>query len=82
MELTLPKSVLGSLPAPDEEGLVRVMVTMRVDSENGTANVEQIGGKPVGDEKDDTDPAAAADQPTDDAAPMPEAPALDPSKMY
>lgn len=78
MKLTLPKEVLGSLPAPDEEGLVRVMVSMRVNAEDGTANIEQVDGKPVGDEED----AAPAAEETDDAAPMTEPPPLDPAKMY
>lgn len=80
MKLTLPKEVLGSLPAPDEEGLVRVMVSMRVNADDGTANIEQVGGKPVGD--DDADDPNSAPEPTDDAAPMTEPPPLDPAKMY
>lgn len=78
MKLTLPKEVLRSLPAPDEEGLVRVMVSMRVNADDGTANIEQVDGKPVGDDSDDP----AEPEATDDAAPMTEPPPLDPSKMY
>lgn len=53
------------------------MVSMRVNADDGTANVEQVDGQPVGD--DDDEAAAPA---TDDAAPMTEPPPLDPSKMY
>lgn len=82
MTLTLPKDVLASLPAPDEEGLVRVTVAMKVNPSDGTADIEQLNGKPVPtDDASGADAATGADQ-NDDSAPMPEAPALDPSKMY
>jgi hypothetical protein len=82
MTITLPKDVLASLPAPDEEGLVRATVAMKVNPSDGTADIQQLNGKPVGTgDGDGADSETGSDQ-NDDSAPMPEAPPLDPSKMY
>lgn len=50
MELELPKDVLGSLPAPDEQGLVRVTAALKITGD-GKASLVEINDMPVGAEK-------------------------------
>lgn len=49
MELKLPPSVLEGLPAPDENGVVRVTVGLRMKAgEKGKARIVEINDTPVG----------------------------------
>jgi hypothetical protein len=65
MDLTLPKEILQSLPAPDDEGLVRVTAALKIDPDGG-AEIVSINDKPLptdsedssGDGGDDASPAA------------------------
>lgn len=81
MQLTLPKSVLKTLPAPDRNGLVRVVVSLSV-GEDGEATVSDINDVPVSggtdDEEDEMSPSA--DDPEEEQ-PMPSADDIDRS-MY
>lgn len=70
MELTLPKDVLGSLPAPDSQGLVRANVSLKI-MPGGKVQLVELNDQPlpVGDDAEAADPSA---EPTaDDANPMP-----------
>lgn len=59
----LPKEVLGALPAPDSEGLVRVTAAIKVD-DDGSARVVELNDMAIpSDDKEDEE--------TDDANPMP-----------
>lgn len=62
MKVDLPKDAVAQLPSPDEQGLVRVQATLKVNAD-GSVDLQDLNGTPVGgDEKE-----------TDDNAPMPSA---------
>lgn len=69
MTLDLPGDVLENLPDPDDQGLVRVAVALRM-GEDGTATVMEINDVPVSSEEDDADelPEEAAMPSADDVA--------------
>lgn len=47
MTITLPRDVVDTLPEADTNGVVRVVVAMRV-GENGEASLAEINDVPVG----------------------------------
>lgn len=50
MEITLPKAVLDELPAPDQNGLVRVTAALRVT--DGKAELVELNDTPMPGEDD------------------------------
>jgi hypothetical protein len=62
MKITLPKDVLGKLPQPDAQGLVRVSAALKMTSGGGMELVE-INDEPVGKENDDDEPMPQGDLP-------------------
>lgn len=70
MRLELPKDVLGSLPGPDAQGLVRVKAALKV-SPDGKVEVVEINDQPLpmgDDENDDESPMPEEDLPDLSAA--------------
>lgn len=63
MEISLPKDVLGKLPAPDSQGVVRVTAGLKVDAESGKVEIVEINDEPV--------PMGDEEESADDKAPMP-----------
>lgn len=61
MTLDLPQDVLDELPAPDEQGLVRVSVALRM-GEDGSATVAEIADVPVDMAEDDEMPEPTPEQ--------------------
>lgn len=54
MNISLPKSAIEKLPAPDDQGLVRVMIAMKVE-EGGEADIVEVNGSPVPSGRDDAE---------------------------
>ncbi len=84
MTIKLPKELMGNLPAPDSQGMVRVTVAMSVAGD-GTAEIEEINDEPVPGDDDNTadsdaDTSATGETP-DDMNPMPSKDLPDLSKM-
>lgn len=61
MTFTLPKEALGSLPAPDSQGLVRVTAALRL-GEDGAVEVVELNDSPIV-QNDDENPMPAEDMP-------------------
>lgn len=68
MQLTLPPDVLKSLPAPDEQGVVRVNAALKMGDKPGEVSIVAVNDMPVPAGKDD----AGDDTAADDNNPMPE----------
>lgn len=65
MEITLPEEVLGSLPSPDGQGIVRVTVSLKM-GDGGEAEIVEINDVPVaGDDEE-------GEMPSEDSMPRPE----------
>lgn len=71
MDIKLPKEVLQSLPAPDDEGLVRVTAALKIDPDGG-AQIVSINDKPLPDDSSDSSDAGG-----DDASPAANLPSAD-----
>lgn len=65
MEITLPADVLEELPSPDDQGLVRVSIAMKV-GEEGSAEIVEINDVPVA--REGTEEDASMPSPDDIAA--------------
>lgn len=63
MTINLPKDVLGKLPSPDSQGLVRVTAALKVNQDSGDVEVVEINDEPV--------PMGDEPETADDANPMP-----------
>lgn len=66
MDISLPKEILQSLPAPDDEGLVRVNAALKIGPD-GEAEIVSINDKPL--------PTDSEDATDDDASPAANLPA-------
>lgn len=65
MDITLPKEVLGNLPSPDGQGIVRVTVSLKM-GDGGKAEIVEINDVPVaGDDEE-------GEMPSEDSMPRPE----------
>lgn len=65
MTISLPSEVMGNLPDPDQNGLIRLVVAVRPPSKQGEdATVVEINDVPVaaGDEQDSAEEQPAADE--------------------
>lgn len=68
MNISFPKDALAKLPAPDEQGMVRVQATLKI-SGDGTVDLQDLNGTPVGKESsDDETPMPSQDLPNLDQA--------------
>lgn len=81
MKLTLPPDVLKTLPAPDRNGMVRVVVSMEV-GDDGEATVSEINAVPVAagdpeEEAEGEEPNPSADDPAAADSAMPSADQID-----
>lgn len=70
MKIELPKEILGSLPAPDTSGSVRVTATLKVNPD-GSAELTEINDQPMPTGDDEGAADKGADSTADDANPMP-----------
>lgn len=54
MDIDLPSDVIESLPSPDQNGLVRVSIAMKLKSDDGKkASIVEINDVPCGDDSGD-----------------------------
>lgn len=63
MKISLPKDVLGKLPSPDSQGVVRVTAGLQINPESGEASIVEINDEPM--------PMEEEEEATDDDNPMP-----------
>ena len=68
MKLDLPEDVLGKLPAPDSQGLVRATIGLRINPETGKADLVELNDEPLPSGGDDDE---EEEKEYDDANPMP-----------
>lgn len=64
MKFDLPKDLAESLPAPDDEGLVRVTAALKLGAD-GKAEIVSLNDKPLPTESDDSSPAANLPKPSE-----------------
>lgn len=63
MTIPFPKDAVAKLPAPDEQGMVRVQATLKISSDGGV-DLQDLNGTPVGSaENDDDAPMPSQDLP-------------------
>lgn len=62
MELPLSPDAIAALPKPDEQGLIRVQATLKLNGD-GEVELQDINGTPVGSSNDDENPMPSKDLP-------------------